>query len=168
MTSTIDIRKARVEDSPLIAAMLARHFQEIGDAGCYRDDSDAIGRHGFGEHALFRTLIAEGPDQALGFVLYFPVFSTIRCEPGVHVQDIWVDVAARGQGLGRRLLAASAMDAASLWGATYLTLMVYDDNDGALAFYRRLGFVQDPRDRPLHIDGGAFRQLFRDGGGRKT
>ncbi|MEZ5824748.1 MAG: N-acetyltransferase [Geminicoccaceae bacterium] len=163
--SEIRIRPAEGGDSEGIARMLTRHFEEIGDGDIHRSDAAALRRHGLGENPLFHTLVAEGPEAdgrrpELGFVLCFSTFSTIRMAPGVHIQDVWVHEDARGTGLGRRLIGECARHAAFAWGAAYLTLMVYEDNAGALGFYRRLGFVQDTRDRPLHVDGTAFERLL--------
>ena len=54
------------------------------------------------------------------------------------MQDIWVEPAARAQGLGRKLL-AEVMRAQD-WGARYLVLGVSPENVTASGFYERLGF----------------------------
>lgn len=65
-----------------------------------------------------------------------------------EILTLAVDPAARGQGLGRRLMdAAAAMALAG--GATALFLEVAEDNDAARALYGRLGFHQVGR-RPAY------------------
>ncbi len=159
MTET-KIRAGTLEDAPAIADMLARLAAELGDSEHFRCTADAIRRYGFGEKPMFSCQLAESArGEFLGLALYFPVFSTTRGKPGVYVQDLWVSSAARGSGLGRKLLAAAASVAASDWGAAYLLLTVYDDNLNAMAFYRRLGFSGDERDRPLSLEGPGFQDL---------
>lgn len=155
----IEIRPGRIEDSPAIADMLARLAAELGDSARFSSNADVIRRHGFGDTPLFRCFLAEKGAEFLGLALYFPVFSTTRGRPGIYVQDLWVNGAARGTGLGRKLLAEAAEAAASEWDAAYLMLTVYNDNEGAMAFYRKLGFSGEERDQPLAIEGAGFQAL---------
>jgi ribosomal protein S18 acetylase RimI-like enzyme len=157
----IEIRPAQIEDSPAVAGILARLAAELGDGERFRSTADLIRLHGFGDKPLFRCHLAEAEGKFLGLALYFPVFSTTRGQPGVYVQDLWVDAKARGTGLGRKLLAVTASAASEDWGAAYLMLTVYDDNEGAVAFYHRLGFSNEERDRPLWIEGPGFQELRR-------
>ncbi len=110
------------------------------DGGDYPVGPEAALRTGgFGPRPLFRAVIAANPGP-LGMVIYYPDFSTHRGEPGVYVQDLWVDPATRGTGLGRRLL-SEAM-AQQDWGATYMVLGVSPENDLAIGFYMRIGFAR--------------------------
>jgi len=155
----MNIRPAHHEDADAITAMLTRLASEIGDREVFLSDVETIARYGFGEQNLFHCLIAESGEKHQGLALFYPVFSTMRGKPGVYVQDLWVDESARGQGLGARLLAGVAGQAASQWEAAYLKLTVYADNSNANAFYRRLGFRGDERDRPMAIVDDAFQKL---------
>jgi len=56
------------------------------------------------------------------------------------VFSVWVEEAARGSGVGRRLVEAVA-DWARTWGARRLVLWVFRSNRGAIDFYLRLGFI---------------------------
>jgi ribosomal protein S18 acetylase RimI-like enzyme len=78
---------------------------------------------------------------------------------GVYVSDLWVADTARGQGLGKRLLSAVAEDAGTVWNAGYLKLAVYDDNDGARAFYDRLGFAPMADETIMLLDRSGFETL---------
>ncbi len=86
-------------------------------------------------------------------------FPPIAASPGVYVQDLWVSGEARGQGLGRRLLAEVINYSSQQWDASYLTLTVYADNINATKFYRSLGFTTDKSDLPMALDGDAFVQV---------
>lgn len=98
----------------------------------------ALHRALFGPRPLLHAQMAEG-DAPQGMILYFPEYSTHRGQPGLHVQDLWIEPGLRGQGLGRRLIGAAL--AAQDWGAAYVTLQVTPDNRDAVAFYTRLGFT---------------------------
>ena len=56
------------------------------------------------------------------------------------LDKLYLDASARGQGIGRRLL-AYLIDAARAAGARRLTLRVNRHNTASIAFYQRAGFV---------------------------
>ena len=58
----------------------------------------------------------------------------------LYIDDICVDEAARGQGVGRALF-ERIRDSAREQGAYNVTLNVWTCNPGAMAFYERLGLV---------------------------
>lgn len=134
----IVIRRAGMADAPVLQALLQEHVAHHGEV--LECGVEALERYGFGEKALFRSLIAARHGQPLGFALYYPDFSTLRGRPGVLLQDIYVRPDARGTGLGRQLLACVIRDAQD-WEAGFLTLMVDRTNQLALKFYARQGFA---------------------------
>lgn len=152
------IRRAVAGDVPALHRMLGALFGEIGYADAFQADEAALRRDGFGEAPLFRAIVAEDGETPLGLAVYFPEYSTLRGRSGVFVQDLYVAPEARSHGLARRLLAAALRDAAD-WGAAYMRLTVHGSNAAARRFYDRLGFVSDPEERPLSLDGAAFARL---------
>ena len=80
--------------------------------------------------------LAEQAGQALGYAALAP-----GPEPATMLLDkLYLDASARGQGIGRRLL-AYLIDAARAAGARRLTLRVNRHNTASIAFYKRAGFV---------------------------
>lgn len=61
---------------------------------------------------------------------------------GLHLVSMWVDPAARGRGVARRLVEAVADDARA-GGRVRLTLWVVLTNAAARGTYRRLGFREE-------------------------
>lgn len=162
MAQAYTIRRAVGDDVPVLHALLSELSREIGYEAAFRADADALRRHGFGARPLFRALIAGEAagqaDHALGIAVYFPEFSTQRGRPGVYLQDIYIRPEARSGGLGRRLIGAVVRDAAD-WQVAYLRLAAHAGNESALAFYDRLGFQSDPRERPLWVEGARLTEL---------
>ena len=158
MTDAPVIRLAGAEDAPALHAAIARLAEHLGTPEKHVATPDDYARHGLGTGTLFRALLAEAAGATCGAATFLPEFSTMRGQPGVFLQDLWVAPEHRGSGLGRRLLAAVAHKAAA-WQAAYLILSVHSTNTGAVAFYRRLGFSTDEGERRFVIEGDAYRRL---------
>lgn len=153
----ITIRRAVAEDMEQLNEALRHLSGEIGDE--HGGTAGLLRKAGFGDNPAFRALLAEAGGQVVGAALYSPVFSTVMASAGVYVSDLWVADTARGQGLGKRLLSAVAEDAGAVWNAGYLKLAVYDDNDGARAFYDRLGFAPMADETIMLLDRSGFESL---------
>ena len=76
------------------------------------------------------------------------------------VQTVAVSPAARGRGLGARLLAALLAQAAER-GATSVLLEVRADNDPAIALYRRFGFERIAVRRRYYQPGDVDAHVMR-------
>lgn len=155
----VGIRHATASDASGIAKMLAHLTDELGDGDAFSTTGGIIAQHGFGKHPMFHVVIAEQEGIAVGFALYFAHFSTTKGQPGVYVQDLWIDPAQRSGGLGQRLLAAVASHSAKTWAAAYIKLAVHADNPRAKQFYERLGFNESLNETPMIIDSAAFNTL---------
>ena len=129
--SDIEIRPAGKDAAARLAALHALCFDEAWDASSITRLLAMPGA--FALMALPSP--ADGdPDAPLpGFVL-------ARAGGGeAEILTIGVSPAARGQGVGRRLLAAAAATALAA-GADSLFLEVAEDNEEALRLYERFGF----------------------------
>lgn len=156
------IRPAVEADCPTMLALLRElaDYEGLGDRLAV--DEATLRRDGFGPRPHFRCLLAERDAAALGLVLYFPIYSTFAGEAGLYVEDLIVRQDARGQGIGRALLAACAAEAEAE-GRGRLMLSVLAWNKPALRLYRGLGFLEPPDWRAYGLVGEAFRALAREG-----
>src|SRR5262245_50921691 len=91
------------------------------------------------KHGGARVFLAYEGDEPLGVAICLVGFSSFRARPLVNIHDIAVSPTARGNGIGRRLLAAVEADARSL-GCCKVTLEVRSDNARAMGLYRSVGF----------------------------
>ena len=73
----------------------------------------------------------------------------------VGLFGLWVAPAARGVDVGLRLTEA-VVDWARLRDARYVSLWVIETNAGAVAFYRRAGFVETGNRKSLRRDESAI------------
>ncbi len=160
MADRVTIRKATRGDAPAIHEMVVALARATGKLDLVTSAPDDIARDGFGERPAFDALIAFDGLHAVGLALYFPEYSTWRGRRGIYLQDLYVSEAARGAGVGRRLIEALAAEAGRQ-GAAYLRLAVDEANARAAAFYERLGFVESREDRMFMLKDAAFGALSK-------
>jgi len=154
------IRPAGPDDIDVLDHALRQLSQDIGDT--HRASAADLAAAAFGKHPSFRAVIAEADGETAGVAMFSPLFSTTRGSPGIYVSDLWVGPAARGGGLGRRLLSAAMAEGRARWGAGFIKLAVYRDNAGARTFYERLGFVESAGEHAMILSGGALTALEKD------
>jgi GNAT superfamily N-acetyltransferase len=77
-------------------------------------------------------------ENAIGFALFFPSYSTWRGRPGLYLEDLFVIPERRGHGVGRALLQHLAEIAVTRDYAR-MEWSVLDWNVPAIDFYRALG-----------------------------
>ena len=101
----------------------------------------------------FVLLVAEREGALLGFVVVrvhdTPDDPLLVKRRRAHVEDMLVTSSARRQGVGRALVQA-AVEWSRGRGACRVLLTVWQDNGGAEAFYRDLGFA--PLNRVLELE----------------
>ncbi|TCO72395.1 GNAT family N-acetyltransferase [Rhodovulum euryhalinum] len=153
----VTIRRPDMDDLERLDRGLRQLSADLGDP--YRARADDLRRALTGDRPLAHAVLAEAGGDLAGVAVFSPIFSTIRGAAGLYVSDLWVARAARGRGLGRRLLAGAAAEAARLWDARFLRLVVYDDNPAALRFYRRLGLAADGKEILMTLDESGLDAL---------
>jgi GNAT superfamily N-acetyltransferase len=92
----------------------------------------------FGPGAAAETLVAERGGRAVGFALFFTTFSTFLCKPGLYLEDLFVEPAHRGAGIGKALLRSLA-SLARARDCGRLEWRVLDWNEPSIKFYESLG-----------------------------
>jgi ribosomal protein S18 acetylase RimI-like enzyme len=132
------IRAATPEDIPAMVALLRQLFAIEDD---FAFDAPVQAR---GLALVLATpgaagFVAERDGQVLGMATAQLLVSTARGGPVATIEDVVVDSAARGGGLGRALLAAAEAWARAQ-GALRVQLLADRENAAALDFYARIGF----------------------------
>jgi len=145
------IRPVEKHDLPLLDTALRTLSRELGDK--HPASIDFLEQAGFGPTPAYYALIALSDTDALGgAVVFSPVMSTTLAATGFYVSDLWVAEAARGCGLGCRLLANATNFSQARWNASYLKLAVYDGSSGARRFYDRLGLTARRGETTMFLD----------------
>ncbi|GHD54416.1 N-acetyltransferase [Thalassobaculum fulvum] len=160
---TIELRPAVAADATTLLDLI-RRLAEAQDAADYVESTvDDLLRDGFGPAPRFHALLAEAVDpasgrrDAIGLALYYFTYSTWAGRPNLYIEDLYVDPDRRGDGIGRRLVAALARAAVD-GGCARLELAVKTDNR-AREFYERLGMVRKGTWLPYAIADDALRTL---------
>jgi ribosomal protein S18 acetylase RimI-like enzyme len=154
------VRLGELADAEQIHEAICTMGVGLGAAGKISSTVEDFRCYGFGPYAAFTSLIAEVDDTFAGVALFFPIFSTWLGKPGVYVQDLYVDEAFRGRGIGEVLLRHVASWSMAR-GGVYLRLAVDRDNVAAQRFYDRLGIGWIEADRDHGAYGDAFARLAR-------
>ena len=116
---------------------------------------ESLAPHLFGEHPVAEAVVAERAGRIVAFALFFTNFSTFLAQPGLYLEDLFVEPEARGQGIGQALLEHLAGLAASR-GCGRFEWSVLDWNEGAIRFYQRMGATVMPDWRICRIAGPAL------------
>lgn len=84
------------------------------------------------------VIIGEEGGQPVGFALFFHNYSTFLSKPGIYLEDLFVEVAHRGKGYGKKLLAELARIAKER-NCGRLEWSVLNWNTPSIEFYKSLG-----------------------------
>jgi ribosomal protein S18 acetylase RimI-like enzyme len=122
----------------LVAA--ARRFH--GESGYEVGPAQAMAIHTLcSDPSLGRAwLLADGRGRDVGYALAFWRHSIDHGGRVAVLDDLWIDAAFRGRGLGRRLVEAVLADM-SACGARAVVLEADPADAPAMSFYARLGFA---------------------------
>ena len=108
--------------------------------------------------AVLVEVDAEAGRKAVGFALFFHNFSTFLAKPGLYLEDLYVDPAWRGHGLGKALLKHLAALAVER-GCGRFEWSVLDWNQPSIDFYQAMGADVLPDWRICRVTGAALDKL---------
>jgi len=121
-------------------------------------DEEALRHSLFGPNPAAEVLLAHTGEEPVGFAVFFRNFSTFLGRPGIYLEDLFVEPAHRGKGIGKALLrhiAKLALDR----GCGRLNWAVLDWNQPAIDFYRSLGAVLLDEWTICRVSGPALERL---------
>lgn len=133
----IEVGTASAADIPRLCRLLAQLFAQETE---FEADEKRQARglqliiDGAGD-----IVVARKDDEIVGMVVLLYTVSTVLGSKVALLEDMVVDVEARGDGVGSKLI-VRALEAARANGCRRITLLTDHDNDTAQRFYERHGF----------------------------
>lgn len=114
--------------------------------------------HLFGEKAVAEAMVAEADGEVVAFALFFTNFSTFLAQPGLYLEDLYVQPSQRGKGIGEALLTRLGKLAVERNYGRF-EWSVLDWNEHAIRFYERMGATVMPDWRICRIAGDALQRF---------
>ncbi len=158
------LRPAEPRDVPAIVGLITELAEFEHLAHLVQATPEALHPHLFGPKPVAEAAVAEvdteqGP-QVVAFALFFTNFSTFLAKPGLYLEDLYVQPAHRGRGLGRSLLVHLAALAVQRDMGRF-EWSVLDWNERAIGFYQAMGATVMPDWRICRVTGEALLSLGR-------
>jgi GNAT superfamily N-acetyltransferase len=156
----LTLRPANPSDVPGILGFIRELalYEREPDA-VFTTEADLL-RDGFTEPCRFHCLMAEWDRTPVGFALYFYNYSTWEGRPGIYLEDLYVQPAQRGKGIGKSILTRIAAIAVEE-GCARFEWSVLDWNQPSIDFYHAMGAVMKSEWRGMRVDGEALRNLAK-------
>jgi GNAT superfamily N-acetyltransferase len=132
----VEVRAGAKSDVPLLLSFIRSMaaFENLDVSATEESLAEAL----FGESPVACTLLAFAEGKPVAYVTYFFTFSTMVGKRGLWLDDLFIDPAFRGKGIGQALMAYLA-DIAMKNHCGRFEWTVLDWNESAIGFYRRLG-----------------------------
>jgi GNAT superfamily N-acetyltransferase len=155
MKPSATLRPATPTDVPALLALIRElavfeHLEHLVEA-----TPERLREHLFGPRPVAEAVMAEVDGTAVGFALFFTNFSTFLARPGLYLEDLYVQPAHRGAGIGKALLQHLGALAVAR-GCGRFEWSVLDWNASAIAFYERMGAKLLPDWHICRVTGDAL------------
>jgi hypothetical protein len=154
------LRPATASDAPAILGLIRELavFEQLEHLVVATPES--LTQHLFGPRPAAEAVVAEQSGRLVAFALYFMNFSTFLGRPGLYLEDLYVQPAQRGAGLGRALLEHLGALAVER-GCGRFEWSVLDWNVDAIRFYEKMGATVLPDWRICRVTGDALARYAR-------
>ncbi len=152
------VRKAQKTDMSRVLTLieeLAEYEKELAAVEVTVADLE---RDGFGSSPLFTCYVVEAEGVIRGMALFYFRYSTWKGKT-VHLEDLVVEKAYRGKGLGMALY-RKVMEYAQEQGVKRIEWAVLDWNEPAIRFYKKTGATVMRDWDTVHFDNQAYHAFL--------
>ena len=160
MTTPFTLRPAAPADLTAIVGLIRElaDFEHLSHLVVVTPES--LQPHLFGDKPAAEAVVAEVQGSVVAFALFFTNFSTFLGRPGLYLEDLYVQPAHRGAGLGKALLQHLGALAVER-GCGRFEWSVLDWNENAIRFYEKMGATVMPDWRICRVTGEALAGFGR-------
>jgi GNAT superfamily N-acetyltransferase len=160
MDTAFTLRAAEPRDVPAIVGLITELAEFEHLTHLVQVTPESLHPHLFGPRPAAESLVAQVNGRVVAFALFFTNFSTFLAKPGLYLEDLYVQPAHRGLGLGRALLERlGALAVERDYGR--FEWSVLDWNENAIRFYEKMGASMLPEWRICRVTGPALERFGR-------
>jgi len=135
---TLIIREAAEQDADVIYEFILALSSHQNSQQYVLTDVETLRQQGFGADKQFGALLAEYEELAVGYLTYVWNYSTWAAGRYMYVENVFVHEQNRRSGVGAALM-QEAQVVCKRHGCRNMKWEVESDNEGAIAFYKKLG-----------------------------
>ncbi len=157
-SESFSIRAAELRDVTAIVSLIRELAEFEHLTHLLQVTPEKLRPHLFGERAVVEALVAESAGEVVGFALFFTNFSTFLAQPGLYLEDLYVQPRQRGRGVGEALLSRVGRIAVERDYGRF-EWSVLDWNANAIRFYERMGATVMPDWRICRVTGEALQRF---------
>ena len=158
MKDSLVIRDLAEADVPAFFTLLQDKAVFDGCPDALRATEASVRAALFGPMPMTRALVAVVDDELVGIATYYPIFSTFLMQPGLWLDDLYLDPAQRGKGIGRAMM-RQLCAIASNQGCARVDWAVASQNREGQQFYTRLGAAISDQLQLCRLDAAAIDRL---------
>lgn len=148
IVSKIEIKRIELNEANLVVGLFNQYrifYGKFSDLGMAKGFIDA--RLENNESVIF---VALDEGKPVGFTQLYPKYSSARLTKNWILNDLFVDVDYRKQGIGEKLI-KTAMGFAKTQGSTFVQLETAVDNFTAQSLYETIGFKKQEPDNEFFL-----------------
>jgi GNAT superfamily N-acetyltransferase len=160
MSTSFTLRAAEPRDVPAVVGLIGELAEFEHLTHLLQVTPETLHPHLFGPRPAAEAMVGEVNGQVVAFALFFTNFSTFLAKPGLYLEDLYVQPAHRGSGLGRALLLHLGALAVER-GYGRFEWSVLDWNENAIRFYEKMGATVMPDWRICRVTGPALERFAR-------
>jgi len=158
LTRRVEIAPATAADVPLVHGLMhgLAVYEKLEPVfvATESDLADAL----FGPRPAVEAFLGWLDGRAVGYALVFTTYSTFAGKRCMWLEDLFVEPAARGHGVGKALLVRLAQVSVER-GYARLEWNVLDWNAPAIGFYKSLGAVPMDEWTTMRLAGDSLRRV---------
>ena len=154
----VDVHEATVDDVPVLLSFF--HAMAAFEKLSVSATEESVRASLFGPAPAARALLAYVDGTPVAYAIYFFTFSTMVGKRGLWLEDLFVEGAYRGLGIGRALMGHLA-DVAMQHDCARFEWIVLDWNAPAIGFYKRLGATMLPDWRICRLEEAQLAGVAR-------
>lgn len=158
MQNHLLIREATPDDVPLIFDFIKKlaHYEKLEHEVVTTEKT--LRENLFGERKVAEVILGYHDDKPVAFAIFFHNFSTFLGQPGIYLEDLFVNEDQRGKGFGKKMLIHLAQ-LAQKRGCGRFEWWVLDWNKSAVDFYQSLGAKPMSDWTVFRLTGDALEKL---------